>query len=388
MSAKRRWRQSATTIACSDSRAERLRVRELRQACRHFNACEAEEESGASKKAAEAEQAKSLAFSLSASLAFSSLSLVVFVSETIPSQASSSHLTADDSESLRVRQFAPVVTKRLLIKITKQVIRFHADVGALKLALHEAPEILHRVCVNVPMRVLYSMVYNCMFVLGVQAVVRLQRIAEESATGLYVLLHMLVKFLLAAIRNGESADLPATFNHSKCDGLILAASAGNDLLTTCAVHVPRFATNERFINFHFASQLRSSLVLHGFANPMEHEPCGLLSQAEVSRDLVTADAILAVRHEPHGREPLTQWNRRLIEYSADFDRKLFPAFRRAALPNPTSLEEHGFLGCAVRTLHAIGPAFARKIVQSVVRIVEVNNRFGQCFGAFHEPSMS
>jgi hypothetical protein len=113
----RAWRQSAPTIACTDPRAKRLRVRKLRQACGNPDARKAEEKNRTSEKTAEAEQVKSLAFSLSASLAFRSLSLVLFFGEPIPSQAASRHLRAHDSEALCVRELSSVVAERLLVKI-------------------------------------------------------------------------------------------------------------------------------------------------------------------------------------------------------------------------------------------------------------------------------
>jgi hypothetical protein len=196
-------------------------------------------------------------------------------------------------------------------------------------------------------------------------------------------LHVPVKFMLLAIRNSESENLTATLNHAESDSFVLAACAGNNLLAARAMHIPRLAADEGFVNFDFASKFGSRLVLHGFANPMQHEPCGLLRQSEVSRDLVAADSVFAIRHKPHGREPFAQRDRRFIENRADFNRELFPAFRGAALPDAASLEEHRFLRFAVRALYPFGPAFRREVGQRIVGIVEINNRFGQCFGAFH-----
>jgi hypothetical protein len=379
----RAWRQSAPTIACTDPRAKRLRVRKLRQACGNPDARKAEEKNRTSEKTAEAEQVKSLAFSLSASLAFRSLSLVLFFGEPIPSQAASRHLRAHDSEALCVRELSSVVAERLLVKISEQVERLNADVGPLKLSLNETPEVFHRVRVNVAMRILDSMVNNRVPILGRKPVVRLQRITEQRAARLDVLLHVLVKFMLLAVRNGESKNLATALYHTESDSFVLAASARNNLFTARPVHVARFSADEGFINFDFARKLRGVLVLHRFANPMKHKPRSLLGQSEVSRDLVTRDPVLAVRDKPHSREPFAQRNRRFVKDSADFNRELFSAFRRAALPDTASLEEHGFLGLTVRALHPFGPALRREVVQRVVGIVEINNRFGQCFGAFH-----
>jgi hypothetical protein len=378
-----RWRQSATAIACTCPRAKRFRVPELRQARWHLDACEAEKENSASKETAEAEQAKSLAFSLSASLAFRSLSLVLFVGESIPCEAASGNLGAHNSETLRVRELASVVAKALLVEITEQVIGLNADIRSLKLPPHQAPEVLHRIRVNVAVCVLYSVIHNRVAILRGKPIVRLQGVAEQSATGLDILLHMLVEFVLSTVRDSESKDLAAALHHTKGDGFILTASACDGTFPAFAMHVAGFPADEGFVNLNLTGQLRSRLVLHSFADTVKHEPSGLLGQTKVSRDLVARNAILAVGNEPHGGEPLAQRDGRLIENRADLHRELLPAFRGAALPNSASLKEHRFLGRAVRALYAFGPALARKVVQSVVGIIEVNNRFGQCFGAFH-----
>ena len=44
--------------------------------------------------------------------------------------------------------------------------------------------------------------------------------------------------------------------------------------------------------------------LQGFAETVKHEPCGPLSNTEVFRDLVGADAVLAINEQPERRKPL------------------------------------------------------------------------------------
>src|ERR1700722_13671071 len=112
----RRWRRNATTHKDSYSRTKRFGVRELRQIGWNTNASQSEEEKAAGK--AETEQAKSLAFSLAASLAFRSLSLLTLSGEAIPSEATTRDLRAHNSEAFCISQLATVIAKRLLIEIS------------------------------------------------------------------------------------------------------------------------------------------------------------------------------------------------------------------------------------------------------------------------------
>jgi hypothetical protein len=154
-------RQSATANPDRDTRAKRLRVREFRPVCWHLDESETEE-AKASKEAAEAEQSQVLAFSLSASLAFSSLSLLPFSGQPLPSQTTASDLRAHDTEPLSIRQLPLVVAERLLIEITEQMKRFHADIRALELSLDHAPEIFHRIRVDVPIGILNGVINHGM----------------------------------------------------------------------------------------------------------------------------------------------------------------------------------------------------------------------------------
>jgi hypothetical protein len=382
----RTWRQSATTIACTDPRTKRLRVRELRQACGHVDASNAEE-TQACKETAETEQGQGLAFSLSASLAFRSLPLLSFSCQPIPSQATASNLRTNYREAISIGKLAPVIAKTPLVKVSEQVKWLHADVGSVKLPLNETPEILHCVRVDIAVRVLNRMVNDGMLILRGKPVVGLQGVAEHALPAC-TFLHVLVKFVLPAVRYSKGPHLAPTLNHAECDSFIFSASASNDALPARAVHVPCLTADERLVNFHFASQLRSGLILHRLTNPMQQEPSRLLGDSQVAGHLAGANAVLAISNHPHRHQPLVQRDRRLIENGSDLDGELLAAIRSLALPNTAGLQEHWFLRFAIRTGNALGPALGRKVVQSVVWIVEVNNRFGQCFRGFHVQIMA
>ena len=385
MNLARRWRSNATANKNRDTRTQGLGVRELRQTRRHTHASQAEEEKTAGK--AEAEQAKRLAFSLTAPLAFRSLSLLTFPSEAIPCEATASYLRTQDSEAFRIRQFAPVVAKCLFVEVSEQVEGLHADVGAVQLAFNEAPKVFHRVGVDVAVYVLHGVVNDRMAVIVRQAIIGLERIGEQRGTSSYVLADMFVQFMFAARWYREGTDLAATFHHSESDSLIFSSGPGNDTRTTFTVHVSRLAADKGLVNLDLPGQLRGGLILHDFADALKHKPCGLLSDTQVFGYFARTNSVFTVGYQPHSRKPFVQADGRLVKHRANLNRELLTALRGATLPNATAGKEHRFPCGAIGTLHTVRPTLRRKVSQRVVRISEVNNRFSQCFRGVHEQSM-
>jgi hypothetical protein len=124
----------ASTHPDRNTRTKRFRVRELRQAGRHSDAINAKE-AQANKETAKAEQGQGLAFLLPASLAFRSFSLLAFSHRPIPSQTTASNLRTDYRKAISISKVAPVITKALLVEVTKQMKRLRTDVGAMQLPL-------------------------------------------------------------------------------------------------------------------------------------------------------------------------------------------------------------------------------------------------------------
>ena len=155
----RRWRCNATANTNRNTRTKGFGVRELRPLGRNSNASETEKKGIA--EVAEKEQGQGLAFSLSAPLAFRSLSLRALPCKPIPRQAASGNLRADVREKLCIAQLATVVAEGLFIQVTEQVEQLHADIGSVQLALYQAPEVFHRVRVNIAANVLYGVICAC-----------------------------------------------------------------------------------------------------------------------------------------------------------------------------------------------------------------------------------
>ena len=91
---------------------------------------------------------------------------------------------------------------------------------------------------------------------------------------------------------------------------------------------------------------------------MEHEPSGLLGNADGFRDLIAADSVFAVGNHPSSGKPLVQRDRGIFKNRFGFDGKLLAAF--GALPDAASLKVGVLLPGAVWTNHAIFPAQSRE----------------------------
>src|ERR1022692_3136253 len=98
------------------------------------------------------------------------------------------------------------------------------------------------------------------------------------------------------------------------------------------MHVSDGATDECFICLDLAGELFNRALIHGFADSMKHEPCGLLAYSEVSTDLVRGNAVLATTNHPDGRQPLAKANRRVFHDRSRLGGEL--PLAALALPNP------------------------------------------------------
>ena len=172
--------------------------------------------------------------------------------------------------------------------------RFHTDVCAVQLPLYQTPKILNRVCVNISANILDRVVDHRVLVFSGQAIIGLQRVTEERGTSLDILTYLAVQFVLTTRGNCKSADITAALHHPKSNRFVGSARTCDYALAAFLVHVPRLATDERFVNLDFTSQLCCRLILHRFANPTKHEPSGLLGYAKIAGHFVRTNSVFAV----------------------------------------------------------------------------------------------
>ena len=302
-----------------------------------------------------------------------------FAGEFCIGQALAHDLTDANIEAFAVGHLPIVETECLFVDVPEQVKRLDTDVGSMQAAFQQAPEIVHAVGVHIAVHVFDRMVDNGVLIVCTQTFIRLQFIGENRSARFDMLADLLLKFALAAIVYNEGPHVAAALYHAHDYGLVFAASASDDALTLRLVHVARFAADEGFVNLDFTCELAAVLPLLSKANPVKHEPRGLLGHSKRFRNFATADAILAVEYQPHCREPLVQTERRVLEDSSNLHRELPSWMTDAALPAQLILQESHSGTAAPRTGNATLPlrATGDKIAQAVPLIREVQDRFLQ-----------
>src|SRR6266550_519493 len=105
---------------------------------------------------------------------------------------------------------------------------------------------------------------------------------------------------------------------------------------------------------------------------MEHEPSGLVGDADHPMQLVGAHALLARTEQVEGEQPLVQRDVRSLEDRSDRDRVLLAAGRALVQLAGSGLERVGLtlVLAAVRTLRTVRPADRLQVGRSGLRILE------------------
>jgi|SRR6266850_146366 len=182
---------------------------------------------------------------------------------------------------------------------------------------------------------------------------------------------------LATVGNDSSADFSATLHDAENWSFVLAASGGDSPMVFVGVHESSRTANESFIYFYFASRptdFQKRAGLHGETDAMQHEPCGLLSDAKGAAYFVGTNPIFAIGNHPDSDEPFVQWERRILKDGPNLHRKLTLGMDALALPLPLVFEEHGILALTGwASNHAIGPAQLDHEFQAIVGVGEVDD---------------
>jgi hypothetical protein len=172
--------------------------------------------------------------------------------------------------------------------------RLNANVGPIEAALQQRPEIFQPVGVDFAANVLHGVV-NYFMLKFIESTVGLQRIREQRGPGENILANFGLLGLFLGIVNNLGPNLAATLKDSHHGSLIFSARASDATRPNLFMHVARLGADERLIGFNLARELVIERTrMHRVTNSVIHKPSRFLSDAQVTRDLATANTILAI----------------------------------------------------------------------------------------------
>ncbi len=266
--------------------------------------------------------------------------------------------------------------------------RFHANVGSADTALEQAPEVLKAIRVNSPVNVLNGVVHNLVGVVSGQSFIRAQRVGVQRGSCFDMLADFRLQSVLLAVRHDRGTNLPTALKDSHDSRLVLRASTRNAAFAFADVHVASLATNEGLVYFDFATTavaakfLPEEVILQSQAEPLQHEPCGLLRNSQSAVNFHATHTVLAINQHPESCHPFVESQRGVLENGSQLERELLLA--GVAEPDAASLDKRVLFGAAMWTGHfPIRPAERLGIVEGALRIAEVNDCFLQCFRSVH-----
>jgi hypothetical protein len=228
-----------------------------------------------------------------------------------------------------------------------------------------------------------------------QIVVAGELIGMNFGSRLNHLAHDLFGKILFAVRNHGGLDLPATLQQSHDNSLSMVSALHPALtaqaLSLGAVHVASFAADESLVYFDgcsTATELGEASSLQSEAQPMEHKPCGLLSDAKSAAYFIARHSVAAVYEHPQGGEPLVQSDRRILKNGAELYRELLVAL--LALPALLAFEIIVLLVFARGAFDAFGPAKRGYGVDADLLVREVPDGRLKCLWlcAFHDAKVA
>src|SRR5687767_6186057 len=103
------------------------------------------------------------------------------------------------------------------------------------------------------------------------------------------------------------------------------------------------------------------------AQPVRHEPRGLLGDANGPSNLARTDAVLCVHQQPQSGQPLVKSERRIFKDSPGLERELRGRVFTVALPRPRFSQVDNTVGFALGTYDfAIRPSKVDKKLAAAV----------------------
>src|ERR1022692_710060 len=277
--------------------------------------------------------------------------------------------------------------------------RFNANIRPIQSALQQAPEVFDALSMHATLDILFHVIDDVVSEVGSQSHVSHKLISHQFGTFRDSLANRFVGDGLVAVGRDFCPHLAATFQHPVDNSFRPVLLAYLHFDSTVFVHVTGLAADEGFVNLNrcsgTADLCAEEFVLHSQTNPLQHEPSRFLAHLHIACDLVGTDTVFAVGQHPRRGKPLVQRNRTILVDRPDLDRELALGMVTATLPSaPLRVELAYFFRPTTGTNDlAILPAPYRNVINTVIRIREVDNRFLKASGlrfhcVFHEQNIA
>lgn len=312
--------------------------------------------------------------------------LRLFASQFFVGNALASDVLRGLDEAIRIGALAVVESKRLFVKVAKQVERFNRNVGAANGSFEKRPKVFDSVGMHVAAHVGFSVIDHVMDIIFVQAIVGAKRIAINSRTSFDVLADFAMKRTPFGVRNDHGSDFAVTLkqtHHSHFANVLISSGVGSSVLRHAlrqfrAVHVPSLATDESLVHFDFAAKLGEASGLHGLADSVKEKPRALLGDPERAVNLVRTNPILCADNQPDSRQPLIKADRTIFHDGSKLDAEML--LTALANPNATGLNKRvPIIATARAGDDPIRPADRNHAAQRGIRIGEVFDSLKECF---------
>ena len=122
--------------------------------------------------------------------------------------------------------------------------------------------------------------------------------------------------------------------------------------------------------------------LHSLTDAVEHEPSGLLGNADVTSHLVAGYAISAIADHPDSHHPLIESKSGILENCSHLEAELLLA--PIALPDAAGLDKSVTLRTAMgASYNTIREPQIERVLKSAVSIGEEDNRLLKCMRGLH-----
>jgi hypothetical protein len=228
----------------------------------------------------------------------------------------------------------------------------------------------------------FSVVHNIMHKAGVEKIVTNRIVRVNGRTVLHIAENRILQSLALHIGNNVSANLP---RFPVKDSLYSSLAAVKSALPvesglTILMHVFRESTDECFIGFKFRARSAhlpretKRAVVERLSQPLQHEPSRFLCHSKRAMNLHAANSVFAVDQHPKCRHPFVHAKSRVFKDRIDFERELLVT--SSTEPQFARFDKVIALGTTTWANNlSVRPAKANGVVESAVRIGEVNNGF-------------